>query len=137
MFRSIRFLYAIIVMVMIYLQINLKLKFLFISSVTTSIVEHGCVVAACDTLGPELRRALIERSMPELFAFPVETKQWNLSTDAALRGYVRKLAGLDFERTPAVRDPSSVRDFSSIFWLQGNPEFSYNHLCSFLHLIYK
>ncbi|PUZ40590.1 hypothetical protein GQ55_9G436500 [Panicum hallii var. hallii] len=75
-------------------------------------VEHGCVVAACDTLGPELRRALLERGMPELFAFPVETKQ--------------KLAGLDFEsfNVAAVTDPSSVRDFSSIFWLQGNPEFS-------------
>jgi isopenicillin N synthase-like dioxygenase len=95
------------------------------AAVTAAMLENGCVVAACDTLGPELRRALFERAMPELFSFPAETKQRNVSSDAALRGYVGKLAGLDFEsfNVAAFTDPSSVRDFSSIFWPRGNPEF--------------
>ena len=58
------------------------------ATVTASMVEHGCVVVACDALGAELRRALFERCMPELFEFPAETKQRNVSADSALRGYV-------------------------------------------------
>jgi len=99
------------------------------ATVTASMVEHGCVVVACDALGAELRRALFERCMPELFEFPAETKQRNVSADSALRGYVGKLPGLDFEsfNVAEITEPRSVRDFSSIFWPHGNPEFWYSH----------
>jgi hypothetical protein len=54
MFRSIHFLYAIIVMVMIYLRINLKLKLLFIPSIQKPYDRNFSFMAGfVDALRPE------------------------------------------------------------------------------------
>ncbi|CAL4940037.1 unnamed protein product [Urochloa decumbens] len=94
------------------------------AAVTASMVAHGCVIVAHDAISPELRRAVFDRAMPELFAFPVETK--NVSTDTALKGYISKVPGADFEsfNVNKVDEDRSFHDFSNIFWPQGNPEFS-------------
>ncbi|KAF8697455.1 hypothetical protein HU200_036056 [Digitaria exilis] len=42
-------------------------------AVTASMAAHGCVVVAHDALGPDLRRALFDRALPELFALPLES----------------------------------------------------------------
>ncbi|CAL4923236.1 unnamed protein product [Urochloa decumbens] len=96
------------------------------AAVTASMVAHGCVVVVHDAISPELRQAVFDRAMPQLFAFPVETKQQNVSSVTALKGYISKVPGADFEsfNVNKVDEARSFHDFSNIFWPQGNPEFS-------------
>ncbi|CAL4914995.1 unnamed protein product [Urochloa decumbens] len=95
------------------------------AAVTASMVAHGCVVVVHDAISPGLRRAVFDRAMPELFSFPVETKQRTVSPSSALQGYVNKIHGVDFESFIVKADDARcVHDFTNIFWPQGNPEFS-------------
>nr|CAB3482936.1 unnamed protein product [Digitaria exilis] len=99
------------------------------AAVTASMVAHGCVVVANGdgTLGPDLRRALFGRALPELFALPLESKQRApTTTGVTYGGYGRPIHGLACERIsiyePA-NDGCSVRAFADILWPEGNPEF--------------
>ncbi|KAF8697452.1 hypothetical protein HU200_036053 [Digitaria exilis] len=87
-------------------------------------VAHGCVVVAHDALGAELRRALFDRYLPEIFKLPLETKQRTPTTKGAYVGYSRPIQGLACERI-GINEPAnggSVRAFADILWPEGNPE---------------
>nr|CAB3503820.1 unnamed protein product [Digitaria exilis] len=93
-------------------------------AVTASMVAHGCVVVAHDALGAELRRALFDRYLPEIFKLPLETKQRTPTTKGAYVGYSRPIQGLACERI-GINEPAnggSVRAFADILWPEGNPE---------------
>nr|CAB3482937.1 unnamed protein product [Digitaria exilis] len=94
-------------------------------AVTASMVAHGCVVVAHDALGEELRRALFDRYLPEIFKLPLETKQRTPTTKGAYGGYSRPVQGLACERI-GINEPANgdgVRAFADILWPEGNPEF--------------
>ena len=48
------------------------------AAVAASMAAHGFVVVAHGALGPDLRRALFARALPEFFALPLEAKQRNV-----------------------------------------------------------
>ncbi|KAL6623038.1 hypothetical protein ACP70R_032917 [Stipagrostis hirtigluma subsp. patula] len=93
--------------------------------VTASMVAHGCVVVVYDALSPELRRALFDRALPELFALPLDVKQRNVSSKGRFRGYLGQYPGMTYESV-CVDDPNeegNVHDFVNLLWPQGNHEF--------------
>ncbi|CAN6234394.1 unnamed protein product [Urochloa humidicola] len=96
------------------------------AAVAQSMGSYGCVVVAHDALGPEVKRALFCRAMPELFELPLETKQRNVSTNGPYTGYVGELAGMAYESVCVAQtaETGSVRVFDDIFWPDnGNQEF--------------
>ncbi|CAD6245053.1 unnamed protein product [Miscanthus lutarioriparius] len=87
------------------------------AAVTASMVAHGCVIVAHDALGPDLRRPLFCRAMPEVFALPLEAKQRSDSRWGAvqrLHQWEHAEAGADGGEDdaggPRRRDEKSVGD---------------------------
>jgi isopenicillin N synthase-like dioxygenase len=95
------------------------------AAVTASMVAHGYVVVAYnDALGPELWQVLFGHDLPELFALPLETKQRNVSAKAHFRGYIATAEPVyESVSFDGATDEGSIRDFTNLFWPQGNPEF--------------
>ncbi|XP_047062176.1 probable 2-oxoglutarate-dependent dioxygenase AOP1 [Lolium rigidum] len=95
-------------------------------AVTASMVANSCVVVQHDGLNRDIRQALFGRAMPELFAFPVETKRRNVSNDVQYGGYIGQLpgmAGYESMSIEDVPDHGHISDFAKLFWPQGNPAF--------------
>uniref|UniRef100_A0ACD5YAK0 Uncharacterized protein n=1 Tax=Avena sativa TaxID=4498 RepID=A0ACD5YAK0_AVESA len=95
-------------------------------AVTASMVAYGCVVVQHDGLDRDIRQALFVRAMPELFAFPVETKRRNVYNDVQYGGYIGQLpalAGYESMSIKNVPDAGFISDFARLFWPQGNPSF--------------
>jgi isopenicillin N synthase-like dioxygenase len=94
-------------------------------AVTASVVAYGFVVVQHAGLDRDMRLALFDHVMPELFALPVETKQCNVCDDVIYGGYIGQIPGLSYEtlRIQDVADAGTISDFANLFWPQGNPSF--------------
>ncbi|KAL6900843.1 hypothetical protein ACP4OV_005519 [Aristida adscensionis] len=95
------------------------------AAVTASMAAHGFVAVSHDALGPELRRALFGRAMPELFALPLEAKQRNDSAWGPFKAYIGQIPGMAYEsiRITEAADAGTVAAFAKPLWPQGNQEF--------------
>ncbi|TVU00331.1 hypothetical protein EJB05_49197, partial [Eragrostis curvula] len=96
-----------------------------LDAVTASMAAHGCVFVAHDGLGPELRRALFGRAVPEFFALPLEAKQRSDSAWGPFKAYIEQVPGTAMEsiRVAEAADAGRVRDFTDLLWTQGNEQF--------------
>jgi hypothetical protein len=95
-------------------------------AVTASMVAYGCVVVQHDGLDGDIRQALFGRAMPELFAFPVETKRRNVYNDVQYGGYIGQLPGMASYESMSIEDvpdDAHITEFAGLFWPQGNPAF--------------
>jgi isopenicillin N synthase-like dioxygenase len=96
------------------------------AALTASMVAYGCVVVQHIGLDRDIWQALFFRAMPELFTFPVETKQRNVYNDVQHGGYIGQLPGLASYESMSIEDVTddgTINDFANLFWPQGNPAF--------------
>ncbi|RZR77972.1 hypothetical protein BHM03_00003192 [Ensete ventricosum] len=91
--------------------------------------EQGWFEAVYDGVAPELREALFDRSLKELFELPVDVKMRNTSNKAN-HGYIGQFPGMDYEALSVadVHLVESTRSFTELMWPEGNPSF-----CDIVH----
>ncbi|KAM0893146.1 hypothetical protein ACQ4PT_025303 [Festuca glaucescens] len=94
-------------------------------AVAASVVAYGFVLVQHAGLDRDMRPALFDRAMPELFALPAEVKRRNVCNDVIYGGYIGQIPGLAYEtmRIQDIADASTISDFADLFWPQGNPAF--------------
>ncbi|RRT35405.1 hypothetical protein B296_00046322 [Ensete ventricosum] len=90
--------------------------------------EQGWFEAVYDGVAPELREALFDRSLKELFELPVDVKMRNTSNKAN-HGYIGQFPGMDYEALSVadVHLVESTRSFTELMWPEGNPSFWSDH----------
>ncbi|CAO2201761.1 unnamed protein product [Urochloa humidicola] len=95
------------------------------AAVAASMEALGVVLVVQDALGPDLRHALFGRSMPELFALPLDVKRSLVS--GLINGYVGPRPGApSFESMRAweTTNGGAVRNVGDVLWPHGgNPAF--------------
>ncbi|CAL5006355.1 unnamed protein product [Urochloa decumbens] len=95
------------------------------TAVAASMEALGAVLVVQDALGPDLRRALFGRAMPELFALPLDVKRSLVS--GHINGYVGpRPSAPSYESVRAweTTNGGAVRNVGDVLWPHGgNPAF--------------
>jgi len=100
------------------------------SQVMEALASYGCFEAVFPKVTPELRSAVFDNSMKELFALPVETKVKNTS-NKPFHAYLGPNPYTPHYESLAVMDvlrPQGLHSFTTLMWPQGNAAFRYHFL---------
>ncbi|TVU20229.1 hypothetical protein EJB05_36428, partial [Eragrostis curvula] len=93
------------------------------AQVMDALTSHGCFVAHCPALTPDLRAALFDGAVRPLFALPVDAKRRNYyGDDKPHLGYHRGPPGRVSSESLAIVDgykPENVRAFADLVWPDG------------------
>ncbi|CAO2201762.1 unnamed protein product [Urochloa humidicola] len=97
------------------------------ATVAASMEAHGAVLIVQDALGPDLRRALFGRAVPEFFALPLDAKLSLVS--GPINGYIGPMPeapAYESVRAWETTNAGAVRNVGDLLWPHGgNPAFWY------------